>query len=153
MKVRKVGVDDDLHLLVEQINGAAWDEANEMTEYDVESLKAYLQRQDTIFVACHDSEGTLLGIASSRLEIKPYGQELWLYVDEVDVCADQRRRGAGKLIMQTLIEIADARGCGELWLGTEVDNLPANNLYLSLKPDEVSSFVGYNYEMDKGDGS
>ena len=55
--------------------------------------------------------------------------------------------------MQTLIEIADARGCEELWLGTEVDNLPANTLYLSLKPDEVSSFVGYNYEMDKGDGS
>ena len=75
---------------------------------------------DTVFIACHaepEQGAALLGIASSRIEIKPYQSELWLYVDEVDVCADQRKKGAGKLIMQTLIKIAEREGCEELWPG------------------------------------
>lgn len=151
MNTQIVNLDDDLHRLVQQINSASWDESNEMSEYDVESLKAYLHRQDTIFVTCHDSDGTLLGIASSRIEVKPYGQEKWLYVDEVDVCSDKRRKGAGKLIMERLIEIAKVRDCEELWLGTEADNMPANALYRSLDPDDVSNVVGYTYEMDDED--
>ena len=148
MKARKISPDEDLHRLVEEINGASWDEANEMTRYDVEGLQAYLERQDTVFIACHedpDDGGALLGIASSRIEIKPYDKELWLYVDEVDVCADQRKKGAGKLIMQTLMAIAKEEGCGELWLGTEVDNVPANALYRSLDPADASTFVGYTF--------
>ena len=94
---------DNLQPLVDEINRAAWDHANEMSEYDVVALSAYLERQDMVFVACHDvtDDGrTLLGMASARVELKPYGNERWLYVDEVDVCADQRRRGAGKAIMR-----------------------------------------------------
>ena len=90
-----------------------------------------------------------MGMASGRFEIKPYGQERWLYVDEVDVCADQRQKGAGKAIMQRLIELAEQAGCEELWLGTEVDNAAANALYRSLQPDDVSQVVGYTFETDE----
>lgn len=141
---------DDLGRLVEEINSASWDEANEMTEFDADALSEYLDRQDTIFVACHelrDEERILLGIASSRVEMKPYGRERWLYVDEVDVCADQRRKGAGKAIMSRLLEIAAEAGCEELWLGTEPDNRSANALYRSLDPDDVAQFVGYTFEF------
>jgi ribosomal protein S18 acetylase RimI-like enzyme len=132
---------DDLSKIVHEINHASWDSANEMSVYDVESLSTYLERKDTLFVTCHDISSdppTLLGIASSRIEIKPYGKELWLYVDEVDVCSDQRQKGAGKAIMQKLIEIASERACKEVWLGAEVENIAANALYLSLKPDTVN---------------
>jgi ribosomal protein S18 acetylase RimI-like enzyme len=121
-----------------------------MSVYDVASLSTYLERQDTLFVTCHDISSdppALLGIASYRIEIKPYGKELWLYVDEVDVCSDQRRKGAGKAIMQKLIEIAHERACKEVWLGAEVENIAANALYLSLKPDTVSRVVGYTFEI------
>ena len=143
---------DDLSKIVHEINHASWDRANEMSVYDVESLFTYLERQDTLFVICHDISSdppTLLGIASSRIEIKPYGRELWLYVDEVDVCSDQRRKGAGKAIMQKLIEIANEKGCEEVWLGAEVENIAANALYLSLDPDEVSQVVGYTFEINE----
>ena len=53
--------------------------------------------------------------------------------------------------MRSLIEIAKAHECDELWLGAEADNFPANALYRSLDPDEVSNVVGYTYEMDEGD--
>jgi GNAT superfamily N-acetyltransferase len=141
---------DDLARLVAEINDASWDEANDMAAYDVDELAAYLDRQDTVFVACHHIDGmtrALLGIASGRLEIKPYDRERWLYVDEVDVCADLRRRGTGTAIMQKLLEIARDAGCVEVWLGTEVDNHPANALYGSLDPSERETFVGYTWEI------
>ena len=142
----------DLSQIVHEINQASWDSANEMSVYDVESLSTYLEREDTLFVTCHDISSdppTLLGIASSRIEIKPYGKELWLYVDEVDVCSDQRRKGAGKAMMQKLIEIANEKGCEEVWLGAEVENMAANALYLSLKPATVSRVVGYTFEINE----
>ncbi len=151
MQITIVSPKHDLERLVKEINCAAWDEANEMSEYDRDSLLAYLNRQDTLFITClevNESNRTLLGMASSRIEIKPYGKELWLYVDEVDVCADQRQKGVGKKIMQYLIDYAEVKGCEEVWLGTELDNHPANALYKSLDPDDVSDIVGYTYEMD-----
>ncbi len=150
--VSVVTLDDNLQQLVDEINQAAWDDANEMSEYDVAALSAYLDRQDTRLVACHDvtDDGrTLLGMASARVEPKPYENARWLYVDEVDVCADQRRRGAGKAIMRKLIELARAADCKEVWLGAEQDNLAANALYQSLNPDDVTQVIGYTYELLK----
>ncbi|MFE4105995.1 GNAT family N-acetyltransferase [Almyronema epifaneia] len=149
--VKVIAIDDDLQKLVEDINNASWDDANEMSQFNVEELSTYLNSQDTIFVACYDivdSNKILLGIASARLEIKPYKKMRWLYVDEVDVCANQRKKGAGKAIMRKLIEIANDTGCEEVWLGTEVDNQAANALYQALEPDNVAQFVGYTYATD-----
>jgi ribosomal protein S18 acetylase RimI-like enzyme len=70
-------------------------------------------------------------------------------VDEVDVCSNQRRKGAGKAIMQKLIEIAYEKGCEEVWLGAEAQNMVANALYLSLKPDEVSQVIGYTFDTNE----
>lgn len=147
-----VTLESDIKKLVDDINQAQWDEGNEMVEYDVDSLTAYLHKQDTVFIACYESESEqseLMGIASGRIELKPYQMEYWLYVDEVDVCADQRQKGAGKRIMQYLLKIAEENRCEELWLGTEVDNVPANALYRSLEPGDVLEFIGYTYKTIK----
>lgn len=147
-----VGLDDDLKRIVDDINNSSWDEANEITSYDVPSLTAYLKRQDTLFITCYDNASTnrrLLGIASSRVEIKPYDEEKWLFVDELDVCANHRKKGAGAAIMRTLLQYAKDTGCIEVWLGTEVDNIPANTLYRSVDPDDVEQFIGYTYEVDE----
>ncbi len=151
INVEQIDIQDDLPQIVSDINGAEWDDDNEISPYEVESLGVYLQRQDTVFVVAYNIEGdskTFLGMASGRIEIKPYGKELWLYVDEVDVCVNQRKKGAGKAIMEKLLAIADEADCEEVWLGTEVDNDPANALYRSLDPDDVGEVVGYTYELD-----
>ena len=148
----RIDSNHDLAPLVAEINHASWDEANDMTAFAVEHLATYLAHPGTVFVACHQIEGserTLLGIASGRLEIKPYDGERWLYVDEVDVCVDQRRKGAGRAIMRRLFEIASEAGCVEVWLGTEVDNESANALYRSLDPTERERFVGYAWDVSQ----
>lgn len=148
--VKIISLSDNLQEIVNEINNASWDDANEMSLFDVESLSSYLERQDTLFIACHDVSSNppkLQGIASSRIEIKPYGKELWLYVDEIDVCADHRLKGVGKAIMRKLIEIAREKGCEEIWLGSDVKNSAANALYLSLKPKEITQVVGYTFEI------
>lgn len=147
--IKKITPAEELAKIVDEINRASWDEDNEMLEYGVESLAAYIKRQDTIFITCHDvssGQATLMGVASSRLEIKPHGKEPWLYVDEVNVCSDQRQKGAGKAIMRHLIEFARESGCEEVWLATEADNTPAKALYQSLDPDDVAEVVGYTFE-------
>ena len=146
---RRVTSSDDIDELVYDINQTRWDDANEMGIYASEPLRAYLEKQDTIFVTCYEVQRdsqTLLGFASARLEMKPYDFEHWLYVDELDVGVDHRRKGAGKQIMSFLISLAKSEGCDEVWLGTEVDNIPARGLYRSLQPTEEEEFVGYTFE-------
>jgi ribosomal protein S18 acetylase RimI-like enzyme len=151
LNTKLVTVEDNILALVEAINAVSWDDDNEMCAYNEEDLRFYLEQQHTVFVACYSemTHGkTLVGIASARIEIKPYEKERWLYVDELDVCTDQRRKGVGKFMMQFLIDFAQEQGCDELWLGAEADNLPANALYRSLKPDDVGNVVGYTFETD-----
>lgn len=150
--ITRLSPDQDLATLVDEINTASWDEDNGETAYDVISLAAYLARQDTVFIVCHevvDDTRTLLGMCSGRIELKPYGRERWLYIDEVDVCLDQRRKGAGTTMMRWLIHFAAAEGCGEVWLGAAADNKAANALYASLGPDDVAEVIGYTWETDE----
>lgn len=147
-------VDDqtDFDKLTRQINESVWDEANDMTLYDSDSLKSYVQQSDTVFITCHtsdDSDAALMGFASAQFLLKPYHRERWLYVDELDVCVDQRQLGAGKALMKCLLDLAEDKKCVEVWLGTEIDNIPANALYKSLEPDEIEQFIGYTYEFDE----
>ncbi|MEM1263719.1 MAG: GNAT family N-acetyltransferase [Pseudomonadota bacterium] len=148
MDVTVVSEHDDLAALVDAINDADWDHANDISDYSVNVLRQYLQLERTLFVVCYehsDSESHLLGIASGRLQPKPYSNEPWLYVDEVDVCVGHRRRGVGTRIMQEFLAIARSQGCDELWVATEADNVSANAMYRSLSPDEVLSVVGYTF--------
>lgn len=143
---------DELLSLCNAINTSHWDDGNALSRYSPEALHAYLSREGNYFLACWSSgEGDrkLLGIASGAILLKPYGGEKWLYVDEVDVCADQRQRGVGKAMMQSLLEIAENEGCEELWLGTEEDNVPALALYRSLEPDSEEAVRGFTYETDE----
>lgn len=151
MTTEVIGAEDDLSQVVRSINQASWDSENEMSTFDAASLRTYLQREDTLFVACYESDvagAALMGFASSRFQHKPYAMEKWLYVDELDVCADQRRKGAGAAIMRKLIELARDAGCDEVWLGAEATDIAANALYQSLDPDDVTRVVGYTYELD-----
>ena len=150
-EVKRITRSDDLAALVEAINNAEWDEANDVDPYSVPALEAYLAKQDTVFVAAFtaDREQQLVGMASARIELKPYDYMKWLYIDEVDTCASHRRKGIGRALMQRLLEIARDADCEEVWLGTESTNVAANALYKSLSPNAVDEVVGYLFEFNQ----
>ncbi len=142
---------DDLDAIVADINNAQWDAANEMTTYQVESLRYYLQQVDTLFLVCYltqESASVLGGIASARVQHKPYDKMKWLYIDEVDTAANFRQRGVGSSLMKCLLAYADENDLEEVWLGTESDNMPARKLYESLQPNFIDQVVGFTFELD-----
>lgn len=76
------------------------------------------------FVAIHD--GRLVGYAG-----------MWLFAGEAHVTTiavhpDFRRRGLGKMLMQTLIGYARGQGADTMVLEVRPSNIPAINLYNSL---------------------
>ena len=150
MEVKEIKASDDLEKLILDINSASWDESNDIQCYSVSSLIAYLERKDTWFLACYlecDGQNTLLGIASARLEWKPYADRPWLYVDEIDTCCNHRRKGVATELMLTFFNLAKDKDCEVVWLGAESTNLAAQKLYQSLKPQNAELFVGYTFNM------
>ena len=146
-----VSPDDDLNVLVAHINAAQWDAVNEMGTYQVDALQSYLRVKDAVFVVCYlvDSDSRVFaGMASARLEQKPYDFEKWLYIDEVDTCSNLRKQGVGTALMNKLLEIANENDCDEVWLGADAENSLANSFYRSLQPDSVDAVVGYTFELE-----
>ena len=149
VSIKKISAKDDLNKIVSDIQKATWVTASEIVpeEYSVESLKEFLFKTESIFVVAYRDE-LFAGMASAKILNKPNG-EVWLYIGEVDVCENHQKRGVGKAIMNYLFSIAQESDMDEVWLGTEVENTPANALYKSLKPSEIQLFVGYTYTLKK----
>lgn len=165
--VNEICVEDDLHALVSQINRATWDEDNDISGYTLASMQTYLMKADTVFLACYvdlrhadtviDEESPsgelssqkLVGVASGRYQLKPYGRTRWLYIDEVDTCSDYRGQGVGSALMTRFLELAAENGCEEAWLATESDNLHARRLYESFDSAEGEAIVGYAFNMSR----
>ncbi len=152
MQIKRITTADDLEGLVVLINNACWDSGNDMADYRAEDLVLFLSDDNNLLVAAFVGEraAELGGIASARVALKPYDQCRWLYIDEVDTCANLRRRGIGRALMNRLLTFARESGCQEVWLGTEPDNEAANGLYRSLQPESVDLFVGYTFDPRAG---
>lgn len=150
LNIHRLEVSDDLARLADQIESAHWDDANEMGDYSIASLAAFTADPTRVFLAARQAD-QLVGVASANIQLKPYENERWLYVDEVDVVPRYRRQGVGKAMMQELLRIAEANDCVEMWLGTEQDNASALALYKSMGPDEVEPFVGFTWQIRRSE--
>jgi aminoglycoside 6'-N-acetyltransferase I len=69
-----------------------------------------------------------------------------LWINEVGVATEYRRRGIGRLVLDAMLAHGRALGCTEAWLGTEEDNVPARRLYESAG-SEAESFVLYSFQL------
>jgi aminoglycoside 6'-N-acetyltransferase I len=69
-----------------------------------------------------------------------------LYIDEVGVTPSLHRQGIARRMLDRMFALGQAQGCGEAWVGTELDNLPAKGLYES-RGARGETFVMYVYEL------
>ncbi len=82
--------------------------------------------------------GVVIGKSTAIVHKRPDKPDE-LYLDEIDVIPEYRRRGIAKKILGHMLILADERDCEECWLGTEKDNIAARKLYESngAKAEEI----------------
>lgn len=76
-------------------------------------------------------EGQVVGMASAVQYFHP-DKRPQLWINEVGVAPAHQRQGIGRQLMQALLAHGHALGCHEAWLGTELENTPARQLYTSV---------------------
>ena len=90
-----------------------------------------------------------VGMATGTVLLHP-DKEPAMFINEVGVRDSHQRRGIGTAVTRALIDVARARGCDGVWLGTEAGNRPALGLYRAMGGDEVTgSFFGWDGALDE----
>lgn len=91
-------------------------------------------------VALHD--GLVVGMVMAVIHTHP-DKPTELFLDEIGTGDDWRRKGIARALMQFVFERADAEGIGEIWLGTEPDNVAARGLYEGFKHEREDAVIYY----------
>lgn len=77
-----------------------------------------------------------------------YSSDYLAYLYDIEVLRNYRRKGAGRLLMETLLTHLKSDGVTELWLGTATDNIEGQALFNStggMKSTET--FNDFIYEL------
>lgn len=77
-----------------------------------------------------------------------YALNYLAYLYDIEVLVRYRRKGAGRLLMKTLLAHLKSDGVSELWLGTATDNVEGQALFSStggIKSNET--FNDFTYEL------
>lgn len=120
--------------------------ADEVFDEPIDSgrLAAYLgEPGHFLFVAIAD--GVVVAQAAAVIHRHP-DKVTELYIDEVGVSPAWQRQGIARRLLDELFRLGREHGCGEAWVGTEHDNLPAKRLYES-RGANGEPFVMYLYEL------
>jgi ribosomal protein S18 acetylase RimI-like enzyme len=91
-------------------------------------------------------EGIVIGQCAGVIHRHP-DKATELYVDEVGTASTHRRQGIARAMLDELFRWGRERGCEEAWLGTELDNEPANALYRSYTPTEDEAMQFYVFKL------
>jgi aminoglycoside 6'-N-acetyltransferase I len=108
---------------------------------DAARLAIYLSGPGNwLCVARH--QGLVIGMVMAVIHHHP-DKPTELFLDEIGTGDDWRRQGVARVLMQELFKRADAEGIGEIWLGTEPDNMPARGLYESFGYEREDAVIYY----------
>lgn len=108
-----------------------------------EQAAAFLNTDGHVMFLAFDG-AQAVGMASGTVLLHP-DKAPAMFVNEIGVRETHQRRGIGKALLQAIIQNARDRGCEGVWLGTELDNVPARALYRSLGGKEVAG-VYYGWD-------
>ena len=89
--------------------------------------------------------GKVVGFASGTALMHP-DKPTGFFINEVGVGDAFRRQGIATRLVKRIVEIACDRGCQEIWLATEGDNVPARGLYRKLEATETEDIVMYTFQ-------
>ncbi|NJC34593.1 ribosomal protein S18 acetylase RimI-like enzyme [Sphingomonas jejuensis] len=76
-------------------------------------------------------DGAAIGQARGMIQHHP-DRDPELYIETLAVAHPHRRRGVARALLHALLGWGASVGCVAAWVGTELDNAPANALYRRL---------------------
>lgn len=146
LELHIVSSKDDLEAICAQMHPQLWDDVNQMTSYDPETLKRFLETGNVLVLVYEGDKIAGAAVASEILH--PSKNSDTLFINEVDTHPDFRRRGVATMLMQEMLKIAKERGLSEAWVGADKGNEPAHALYRSLNPDEIEEgATNYSFKI------
>jgi ribosomal protein S18 acetylase RimI-like enzyme len=128
---------DDLELLLAVPEGL-FDEA-----VDAVQAAAFLADPMHEIMLAYDGD-LAVGMVTGTILLHP-DKPPSMFVNEVGTRDGWQRRGIARALTERFLDLARARGCEGIWLGTEPDNVPALGLYRMLGGQELT-FVGFGWD-------
>jgi ribosomal protein S18 acetylase RimI-like enzyme len=75
--------------------------------------------------------GEVVGFASGVHYLHPDNPVPELFVNELSVAPSHQNRGLAKALLRCLFRHSRALGCGQAWVLTDEDNVPARRVYVA----------------------
>jgi GNAT superfamily N-acetyltransferase len=129
-----------------------WSAYNAFYNADVSDLvtqltwRRILDPQATIFARLAEIDGGVIGFSVSVLHEGTWTAEPICYLEDLFVDPSSRRQGAGRMLIQDLVDRARARRWSRLYWHTRADN-PARALYDQFAI--ADDFVRYRLSFDR----
>lgn len=113
----------------------------------LESTRAFLadERHHLFIAFAHGGEPA--GFVSAVELLHPDEPKPEMFLNELGVDPAFQRRGIATALIQELIRLCKSRGCSEMWLGTEEDNVAAIRTYETTGAKR-ENFVLFTYQID-----
>ncbi len=135
IEVRRLGVGDEELVRRLSVEDARFEEAGvaprERTPHTVESARAFLSVETNVQLAALDS-GAPVGQLLAYELIRRHGDGKMMFIYEIGVRDDHRRRGVGRALFEALQAICRERGIARAFVITNESNETAMSFYRSL---------------------
>ena len=116
--------------------------------WSLDSARVFVSNSDNVFLLAY-SDDKIAGMASAYRLQRMDTRKAELFFYEIGVCAQFRRMGAARALIERLKEIGRQMGADEMFVLTNRSNLAAMNLYESTggQPSPETDEVMFSYKL------
>ncbi len=109
--------------------------------YSRAELRYYLLHPKSFTVVAETGTKTIVGFCTGRLHVRE--GRLFGHIITIDVLADARRQGVGRMLLQAVEEDFIAKAVNSIRLEVAVDNLHAQSFYQAMGYERIGMIPGY----------
>jgi ribosomal protein S18 acetylase RimI-like enzyme len=110
-------------------------------------LAERLRNNESVIFAAQLDNGVMAGFTQLYRSFCSVEMNELIYLYDLYVTPDERRRGVGRALMEAARKYASERGAGRLQLETARTNLPGQALYEGLGWEKDEDFLTYHLEL------
>lgn len=137
---------EDIGLILSFINELAeYEKMSDEVVADEKILKEWIFEKGKAEVIFAMENGVEVGFALFFHNFSTFLGRAGIYLEDLFVRPDYRKRGHGKALIKELAKIAVSRGCGRLELSCLDWNKPSIDFYLSLGAKQMSDWTVYRF--------